>query len=186
MTAVSGFYTLSATHQCLFSEHCRSVGILDRKMSIKLTIILSVHNLDTLIDTPVSVFWTLRQCRDYGLESRHNPVDISGNGSSVCQSVAATDSILVTYFDTPPRQAPTETTQRLLEAGLFFPPFASMFENMGQCSSGRCCSSHGFTGARGGSRPGALRPPRCGGYRLAAGPPPGRLRCVRNGAETGC
>ena len=89
-------------------------------MSIKLTVILSVRILNTLIDTIVSVFWTLRQCPDYGLESRHNPVDISDNGSSVCQSVAATDSILVTYFDTPPRQAPTETTQRPLEAGLFF------------------------------------------------------------------
>lgn len=154
-------------------------------MSIKLTAILSVRILNTLIDTIVSVFWTLPQCPDYGLESRHNPVDISGNGSSVCQSVAATDSILVTYFDTPPRQVPTETTQRLLEAGLFFPLFASMFENMGQRSSGRCCSHFPLAKALGGSRPGALRPPPCGGYRLAAGSPRGRLRCSRNEAETG-
>lgn len=167
MTAVSGFQTLSATHQCRFSEHRCSVQILD-----------------TLSDTPVSVFWTLSQCRDYGLESRHNPVDISDNGSSVCQSVADTDSILVTYFDTPPREVPTETTQGLLEAGLFFPAFASMFENVRQRSSGRCCSSHGFAGTRLDRRPGALRPPPCGGYRLAAASSLCRLRRARNEVET--
>lgn len=154
-------------------------------MSIKLTVILSVHILDTLIDTPVSVFWTLSQCRDYGLESRHNPVGISDNGSSVCQSVAATDSILVTYFDTPPHEVPTETTQGLLEAGLFFPAFAFMFENMRQRSSGRCCSLPGFAGTRLGRRPAALRSHLQGRCWVTTGPAQTLTKRGRNEVESG-
>lgn len=127
-------------------------------MSITLTIILSVRILNTLIDTIVSVFWTLPQCPDYGLESRHNPVDISGNGSSVCQSVAATDSILVTYFDTPPRQAPTETTQRLLEAGLFFPRSLLCSRTWDSVRAVGVAVTSPLARTRGRSRPGALRP----------------------------
>src|SRR5690606_18336244 len=104
---------------------------------------------------------------------------ISDNDSSVCQSVTAMDSILVTYFDTPPREVPAETTQRLLEAGLFFLVFASMFENMGQCSSGRC---FGHFSPRQGREVGRVQE-RCDPiFRAAAGSPPGRLRRVRNGA----